>query len=318
MSELRKRIKSEFDYDLAALTAAPLQDRDVAIRAITENRTVEAIETNTDVKMDDKWKAVDVDVVWQDSGCNKESEGEVVFTDKPMTAKKIAVHLELCNDDLIKYWPQLSLPRGAYAELQELPFEQRMMELFVRRNNVNVSNAIWRSDTTLTGQPNLNRFNGLAKQIITSGSTIPAGTGAITASNALARFTAVADAIPSAVFAENNDVKVFCSHTDFKLLLANIRALNYFHYAPEAGRDLEMEIPGTGVMAYVDFGVPAGYLFAGRRSDFMMNTNIASEFNEFEMGYDFRSDLLIVKCNFYLGALIGFDNQIVKWTPAGS
>jgi hypothetical protein len=50
----------------------------------------------------------------------------------------------------------------------------------------------------------------------------------------------------------------------------------------------------------------------------MLLTNLEAENTDLSVVYDDVNDNLIVKGEFYLGTQIGFDNQIVRWTPAGS
>jgi hypothetical protein len=317
MSKIKKTL-AKFGYDVGGLaTVVDQESHGIAVRAVTENKAAENLMVMPDVKMNQKWKPMTDALEWQDSGCNKESEGTVTFGQKDLITAKIAIHTVFCNDDLIGLYPQFSLPRGAKEELQQLPFMDAFMNHIVAVQNDRVGRA-WLAGDTTSMNPNLNKFDGLVKRITASGSVISAGTGAINGTNALARMQAVAYGLPEAVAMDSVDpARVYCSYTDFNFYLTNIATLNLFHQAPERG-EFRTTIYGTGVELVVLPGIPAGYVFAGKRSDFMLLTNLEAENTDLSVVYDDVNDNLIVKGEFYLGTQIGFDNQIVRWTPAGS
>lgn len=272
---------------------------------------------------------LDNTVNWQSgAACGFNPGGASTLTNRNITVADIKVEKEYCNKDLLRLWTQTQLKRGVSAELADLPFEAIILENILAQNNLLVDNAVWQSDTTsLDG--NLNKFDGFIKQIGAAVGVIDMnvdGVVEITDSNAFGVFRKAFKVWPGK-FTRDIRFGMFAGYETIQHLIQNMIDLNMFHYKVEASiGDVQamdyIVIPGTMCKVWHVPGLDGTSNFygglIGMNGEFLVGTDLESDFTDIQSGYDERLQSLWYRLRFRLGVAFPFANQLGKFELAAS
>ena len=328
---MKIKVGQKFEWDTDDLNAYIDENSDVLhTRLIGQAKSVRLMQTIEDIKGTQALQLLDDTLEWQNgASCGFNPGSTDTLSQKTITTADIKAEKEFCNKDLIGFWAQRKLKRGAQAELEELPFEQVIMEQILKRNDSMVDKAIWQSDTNLLDD-NLNRFNGFEKQIDLAMGVIdmnPNGVTEITNTNALAVFQAAFESMGE-VLTSDDRFGMFASWGTIQKLLRNLIALNLFHYKAEdlaGGQVMNLEyviIPGTLCKVWYIPGLVGSENFyaglVGANGEFIVGTDTMSDFTKIESGYDKRLQSLWYRLQFRLGVTFPFANQIGRFQPSAS
>jgi hypothetical protein len=183
--------------------------------------------------------------------------------------------------------------------------------------NYDLEQLMWNGDTT-SGDAWLSPIDGWVKLIdadTTVNSVTPAG--AVTASNVIAIFEAVINAVPNVV-KEKGNVTIVTNHTIKHLYREAARALDYKGTnITEAVRDLYGGYPIVSVN-----GIPANRIFAfnansGESSELKVGVwSDADKYNVKIERLQANSDLFFIKINTEVGVQTVWGKQITEYSPA--
>ena len=310
-----------FSFDVTGLTAyVDEQQTELRAKQVLEGRSISLMSVQDGVKGSQRLHLMDDTITWQDgTSCVVTAAGDTTLTEKTITTVDIAIMKSYCNKDLVGKWAQILLQPGAQNELLNLPFEEQLINYIIAKNSGEIDNAIWRSDSALSN--NLGFFDGFVKTLNADGSVLEAnttGVASITTSNAYDVVLSVARKLPEAVV-ESGDAAIFCGRRTFDKVKDNLFDLNLFH-VPVANDDvMSLVVPGTGITLYSVPGLNAtDYIYAGKRSEFIVGTDIEGDFSSIEVWYEKKDDSIYIRNRFRLGIQYPFSDQMVKFTLAAS
>lgn len=260
-----------------------------------------------------------------DSGCGFTASGDSTITARTITVGATKVQKSFCPKTLRAKVTQLLLKAGSLAENGD---ESLINQYFAENiaNNVaeNVEKALFQGDTD-SGNPNLNKWDGLLKVASIAAGAIQANTAdlmgaaitAYTTSNIRTAVNAAWRSLPEGVKG-SSDVEVQCGTDLFDLYIASYVDANLFHFKPEEVQNYELTIPGTG---YKLVGYPGlsgtNKILAYRWSNLYLGTDLENEEERYEFWID-GSDNETVKMRmaFKLGIQVAYPNEVVRFDLA--
>lgn len=159
-----------FNLDaLAAYTAE--NEKELVLSTLFAPKTLDLIRKEgtvlTKVSTAVQLNELDTDAVFQaGGGCGFNASGTTRISRRTLTVGPIKVHESLCPKDLKTKYTQLLMAEGSQPE--DFPFAQKYTDRKVARIGKQLEVAAWQGDT-LSGNVNLNKFDGLVKIIDNAG-----------------------------------------------------------------------------------------------------------------------------------------------------
>lgn len=303
------------DFDTGGLSAYTDESSDELFRrSVLEGRTISMIRVQDGVKGTAKIKLLNDSITYQAADdCSMTADGNsTIFTDRNLVTVKQGFLKTFCQDDLSGFWTRLALKAGAMAENEELIFEEELMEFILELNEAALESLVWVGDT---GGSDL--IDGWGTQMLADASVVeaaPGGNVIIDATNAYASFLQAARAMPAAI-RQKSDATIFCGLENFDFLKDDLFSQNLFHVPVQNEENNSFILPATGIRIEQVPGLNGDLsLYAGRKSDFIFGTDLASDSGSVEMWYDKTDDLIYIRNKFYAGVNYPFSDQMVKWT----
>jgi hypothetical protein len=226
----------------------------------------------------------------------------------------VKVEETLCPKTLEAKWMQTQIMPGSPTMI---PFEEQIGNEKVAVIAQTLETALWQGDTA-SGNPNLNRFDGLNKIISAASPTLanaaPTTFTTVTSANIDEILDQVYANIPAAV-AEKSDLVCFLGIDAYKLMLVNLKNANLFHYVADAATTMEMVYPGTN-MKLIGVGGLNGTnkIVAGSLSNFFLGTDLANEEEITKLWYSEDSDEVRFRLTFKYGVQVAFPSEVVYFT----
>lgn len=278
----------------------------------------------TGVKSAERIGVFDTDAVFQAGGtCGFNSSGTTVFTQRTVTVGKIKVNESLCPKTLESKYLQKALAIG--SKYEKIPFEQEYSDKKAARIAAQLEVALWQGDTA-SGNANLNKFDGLIKQIDAASGTVvhanlaiytsgaPYATGTvITGDIALAIADGMYSAIPMQII-DKDDLRIFCGWDFFKAYILALKYKNLYHYSAEDDASGEVGVPGTQYKLTAVHGLDGTKrLFAFRMSNIWLGTDMENEEEKFEIFFAKEADEVRFVAEWKLGINFAFPDEIVEF-----
>lgn len=246
-------------FDVSALSNySDEQSKDLVIRSQFATKTAKFATKHVKVKSSKKIQKLAATVYLQDGdGCGYTSTGDVDLTQATLTTYPIKFNQDFCIRDLEDKWTQILLSAGQEYTEADMPGAVRsailgeLGELFEK--------ADWQGDTG-SGNPNLNKYNGIIKIVADAGDATDANNATYygVAATVLDQTTMVGatDAMMKAFnavvpgSAGKPTVKIFMGREKFDSLRIAYREKNYFGFngTTDQGND-EMRILGSNYIA---------------------------------------------------------------------
>jgi hypothetical protein len=253
-------------------------------------------------------------VFFQADGCGYNPSGTTTFTQRTITVGAVKVEETLCPKTLEAKWMQTQIMPGSPTMI---PFEEQIGNEKVAVIAQTLETALWQGDSA-SGNPNLNRFDGLNKIIAAASPTLanaaPTTFTTVTSANIDEILDQVYANIPAAV-AEKSDLVCFLGIDAYKLMLVNLKNANLFHYVADAATTMEMVYPGTN-MKLIGVGGLNGTnkIVAGSLSNFFLGTDLANEEEITKLWYSEDSDEVRFRLTFKYGVQVAFPSEVVYFT----
>lgn len=319
---LKKYLQTKFDWDVSGLAAyVDEQSDELIVRSVTEGKTLNYITIQEGIKGSQELKLMDDTLTYQAGDCTMTASGNTVFTDRALAVETLGYMKKFCQKDLDGFWTQLALRPGASNEDKELPFETQIINYLLELHKNELDKLIWRGNKT-TGSGNLALMNGFRQFLTTGNGCVDLNTSAvasITNSNAYAVFYECFTNSPENI-AEQPDFVAFTGRENFNKLMKNLVDLNFFHYNPEQIATMDsVVVPGTNMVVRKVVGLNTlDNIYTGRASHFYFGTDLASDFEQFDLWYSQDDDVIYLRSKFRAGVQVPFLNQIGVWNGTGS
>jgi hypothetical protein len=238
-----------------------------------------------------------------------------------LTIGKIKVNKEWCIKDLEAKYTQLLLSPGSNYEALPGGIDQAFVNTVTGTNAEQLEVAIWQGDTA-SGNPNLNKFDGLVKIINAATGPIQANATAfiatavtaITAANIISVLQAVYQAIPIALL-NKPDLKVNLGTHLYRMYQIALTNANLFNYIPSESGLGEMKIHGTDVTIVSTPGLNnINAIYALQDANMFMGVDLQNEEETFKFWYSEDFDLVRFKMDYKFGVQVSQVAEIVKFT----
>lgn len=289
---IKSVVKQRFNYDVEDL--APYTDEqsmDILTNLILNAGLTSRISVMENVKGSEKIKLLSSDPVLQSAeSCGWTPTGGIVLTDKTITTERIKIQEEYCNEDLNGTWAQLMNSAGANQQDQDAPFNEVMVNYYLKKARLMNQNLMLNGDTTSLNA-NLAFYDGFVKLWENDVNVVEYNSleTTITNSNAMAIALGLYNSIPAVLFDNGNEVEIMVGRETFRKIIENNYNDNQYHYSitEEAGIEPSFILPTTNtrVRAYSQlngtdkmFAVPLNYMFFG--------TDLESDVDGFEFKYN--------------------------------
>lgn len=265
---------------------------------------------------------MDTDAVFQPDGCGYSPSGTTSFTQRTISVGKIQVSETICPKNFEQFFTQEALKAGSnYTDFGNDQFLEAYLAKKNARIAAQIETSLWQGDITGSGGANLNKFDGLIKQIDggspvdanVSGFTGVATITTVTGTNVIAATEGIYKAIPAEVMAKG-DVKIFCGYDWYRLLILAYRALNMFSYNPQDVNAQSFILPGTNIDIVPVNGLnTTGDAYAISMSNIALAVDLENEETNYRVFYSQDNDEIRTKVSFKIGINVAFTNETVKF-----
>lgn len=220
-------------------------------------------------------------------------DGQVVYTQVPVTITSLQSKTQLCPEDLRSVYQSAFMSAGTGNDF--IPFEEVISESY----SAKITKAI--EDYLING---FGATDGLKDQItVANGANIALGTPAAwTVNNVVAQALDLYDAIDEDVI-NRDDLIMVMSPANYRTLVRGLVAQNLFNYMPVGGGDNEiLMLPGTNVKCVMSSGlVGSNNVFAGPSKFIIAATGLEDELDSFRFVYSNSLDAMLFKASFRIG-----------------
>ena len=238
---------------------------------------------------------VDADLPVSALSCGWTSDGEVTYTQVPVTIESLQSKTEMCVEDLRSVYQSAFMNAGTGND--QIPFESVISESYADKLRK------YNEGFLING---FGATTGLKAQITSAnGANLQAGVPAAwTASNAYEQALDLYDAIDESV-KDRDDLIMTVSPDAYRALVRALVAQNLYHFNSVEGNDI-MILPGTNCTVVKSSGlVSSDYKFAGPGKMILAATGLTDELDSFRFFYDEASDVMKFRAAWRLGVGVG-------------
>lgn len=280
--------------------------------SILGSKTASLFNLQTGIKSSAELNIMDVDVVLQDDsvGADTAGGGEVKFSQRRLAVAPICVREFFDPKVLNAKYIQSQMKAGSADD--ELVFEKEIMDEVTGKVSAKMEVALWKGDVALTGNTDLNHFDGYLKLIDAATGVVLVTGATLTVANVIAAVDAVYANIPVTVL-DADDMGIYMGRDLFRTYTIALKNANLFHYNAGDGAD-EITLPGTSIKIYALNGLNGtGRIAAGRKSNFFVGTDLMDEEDKATALYLPESERVKMKIAFKYGVQIAFPAEIVTY-----
>ena len=297
------------------------QSTELVVKSLFGSKTASVLQAagqvQVGVKSAEALNILSSDVFFQSDSCGYNASGNTTFTQRVITVGKIKVEEDLCPKTLEAKWMQTQIAPGSP---EAIPFEEQIGMEKASRIAKLLEVAMWQGDTaTSNTNPNTNRFDGFNKIIDAASASTVAGNSssatAITVANIEGLVDDMYNVIPADI-ADAQDLVLFVGIDTFKKYTTALRNSNLFHYAADA-EGMEIVIPATNVRMIAVGGLTGtNRMFLSRLSNFYMGTDLANEYENYQIFYSRDNDEVRFRAALKAGVQIAFPDQLIQFKLA--
>lgn len=241
------------------------------------------IEVKPNVKFKEVLKRVSLSGAIANASCDFTDAGAVVLTERIIEPKELQVNLELCKTPFQSDWEAISMGYSSIGEDLPKTFSDYFIGLMAGEIAQQTEQDIW------SGTAGAGTFDGFATLL--TAATLPAGqditAGTVTAANVIAELGKVADAVPSALYG-NEDLFIYVSQNVWR---AYKRALGGFaadgvgangFMAQGTNQDIDIQY-FDGMKVVCANGLADNTMVATLKSNLYFGTGLLSDHNEIKV-----------------------------------
>jgi hypothetical protein len=276
------------------------------------------ITVKPNVKYKEVIKKLATNAIVKDATCDFDATSTITLTERILQPEYQQVNLQLCKKDFISDWEAISMGYSAHHELPS-SFADFLISHVAAKVAQRTEQSIWSGATSNNGQ-----FDGfettLALDADLPAAQEVAGT-TVTSSNVIAQIGSIVDAIPSALYG-NEDLYIYVSQN---IARAYVRALGGFGASGlgAAGtNDMGTQwwnngsLSFDGVKLFVCNGLSDNTAIAAEKSNLFFGTGLLADHNEvkvLDMADLDGSDNVRVVMRFTAGVQYGIVEDIVTY-----
>ena len=219
------------------------------------------------------------DDIVKDASCDfVTNQGTLTLTEAVLQPEEFQVNLELCKKDLHNSWEAAQMGYSAFDNLAP-SFAEFVISHVAAKVADRTEKNIWSGATATSGQ-----FDGFTAKLTADTDVIDVAATTVTAANVIAELGKVVDAIPTAVYGQE-DLTLYVSSN---VARAYIRALGGFAATIGAnGSDNKGtqwynggELSFDGINIFVAKGLADDTMVAAQKSNLYFGTGLLSDQNE--------------------------------------
>jgi len=290
--------------------------------AVLVGNTFDFISVQSGIKYADSINILNNTLIAAAGGCGTISPtGSTTLTQRDITVCPVKVEESICVDEFEQYWIGQLAKEGSYNEFAPEAFNQLYLANKVEKVGQFVEDIFWKGSVSSTyGGGNLALCNGILHILENTSATnsviSTTYSGAFTTANALDIVDAMIANLPNDVL-DANDLTLFVSHANFRVLMNALRNNNYFFgYDGVTGHTWVLEnYTNTNVRIVATRGLngrneavltPASNLFFGTDS-----FGEARNGDGFQFWYDIRDNITYFRAKLKVGAQVAFPQYVV-------
>ncbi|WP_316841369.1 hypothetical protein [Pedobacter gandavensis] len=282
----------------------------LATKAVTESKLAKSLIGSGNFQAGVITKApilkLSTDVVFQKQGCGRVAIGDTVFTEKYVEVASLAVYKDICYKNLEGTYMAQALAKGDDPEQAILDgtITKQILDKEIALVNEAVEKALFLGDITLTGatNANLNKFDGIKKQVSAVSATTVAGATVIEKLQALYMAMPETDRL-------KEDAYIFISDSifeEYKLALWN---KNMFR------EDGNTTLAGTSIKLFPTSGLNGTReVYALRLENLQLAFNGSPETTDFDLWYSKDDNIFKQNTYFSVGISVIFPEDVRKAT----
>jgi len=219
------------------------------------------------------------DDIVKDASCDfVTNQGTLTLTEAVLQPEEFQVNLQLCKKDLHNSWEAAQMGYSAFDNLAP-SFAEFVISHVAAKVADKTEKNIWSGATANSGE-----FDGFTAKLTADADVIDVAAGTVTAANVIAELGKVVDAIPTAVYGQE-DLTLYVSSN---VARAYIRALGGFAATIGAnGSDNKGtqwynggELSFDGINIFVAKGLADNTMVAAQKSNLYFGTGLLSDQNE--------------------------------------
>ena len=320
-------MKLKFGYDLTDLAVYVNEEKmPLLMKSVFSGETATSFEIQEGIKYKDVLNYMDTEVIFRsNAGCGTfTATGDTTFTQKEISVDGFIQESAFCPNDLENYWTRAGLSSGQYYDT--MAFQTEWVGHYSNLVNKEIELMLWRGNKS-TGSGNLALINGLiaAIAVTTDGTAVDANlTGggysqvtSITAANIVASLEQMINVLPTNVEGAE-DLMFSVGWDSFKKLLSALKSLNNFFYDgvnANPYKSGEVYLPTFGIKVKAFRGLDGtNRMFLHRASNFVIGTDLANDWENFQVWYEQKDDKILTRLKAKLGAQVKFSDEVVQYT----
>ena len=290
--------------------------------AVLVGNTFDFISVQSGIKYADSINILNNTLTAAAGGCGTISPtGSTTLTQRDITVCPVKVEESICVDEFEQYWVGQLAKEGSYNEFAPEAFNQLYLANKVEKVGQFVEDIFWKGSVNSTyGGGNLALCNGILHILEGTSATnsviSTTYSGAFTTANSLTIVDDMIANLPNDVL-DANDLTLFVSHANFRVLMNTLRNNNYFFgYDGVTGHTWVLEnYTNTNVRVVATRGLngrneavltPASNLFFGTDS-----FGEARNGDGFQFWYDIRDNITYFRAKLKVGAQVAFPQYVV-------
>ena len=206
-----------------------------------------------------------------DATCDFTSAGDVTYVEKALAPKRLQVNRALCKNDWLSTWAGANMRAGLDGTLQS-DFATYLISYAGSLVGQQVEKSIWSGAAGTSGE-----FDGFEALLTADGGADVAST-ALDAANIIAQIGRVRDAIPNAVYGQD-DLAIYMGTAAFKFYISAQAALGYLNQYHAGVTESNFE----GIPIKWAPGMGANRMVAGRKSNMFFATDLEGDLTEVKL-----------------------------------
>ena len=318
-------MKLKFGYDLSDLAVYVNEEKmPLLMKSVFSGETATTFEIQEGIKYKDVLNYMDTEVIFRsNAGCGTfTATGLTTFTQKEIAVDKFIQESSFCPNDLENYWTRAGLSSGQYYDT--MAFQTEWVGHYSNLVNKEIELMLWKGNKS-TGSGNLALINGLIRQIdadtdVVDGNLTGGGytqVTTITSANIIASLEQMINVLPTSVEGAE-DLMFSVGWDSFKKLLSALKSLNNFFYDGVNANPYktgEVYLPTFGIKVKAFRGLDGtDRMFLHRASNFVIGTDLANDWENFQVWYEHKDDKILTRLKAVLGTQIKFGSEMVEFT----
>ena len=207
-----------------------------------------------------------------DATCDFTSAGDVTYVEKALAPKRLQVNRALCKNDWLSTWAGANMRAGLDGTLQS-DFATYLISYAGSLVGQQVEKSIWQGAAGTSGE-----FDGFEALLAADGTVVDVAKTTLNAGNIIAQIGRVRDAIPNAVYGQD-DLCIFMGTAAFKFYISAQAALGYLNQYHAGVTDANFE----GIPIKWCPGMSADKMIAGRKSNMFFATDLEGDLTEVKL-----------------------------------